>query len=175
MNIRAATVGDLERCARLSGSYLTDYVWQVEGVAGPEQVNLAFRRVRAPRSVPVRYPRSTEGLLADLQRNECLLVADEMGLVQGFVDMTISRWQWNGWIEHLVVDPPFRGQGVGTRLLRAAERWARGSDLRAILIAVQPRNDPAIALVSGLGWKWAGCVERYFSNGDMAMLYTLVL
>lgn len=176
MIIRPANIGDMERCERLNSSYTTEYVWQMEESAPPGPMGALFRRMRAPRRMEVSYPRGTQQLENDCRSGcGCLLVADELGVLQGFSNLNVQRWQWQGWIEHLVVDRAYRRRGVASQLLTATERWARGSELRGIVAAVQAKNDPAITLLMARGYGYAGYIDRYFDNGDLALLFRLAL
>ncbi len=175
MNIRPATVADVERCERLDSSYATDYVWQVDAATSRDSIGVTIQRVRLPRRIEIAYPRSTQVLYDDLERNECFLVAEDLGMPVGYLDMTVRRWQWQGWIEHLVVHRPYRQQGVATLLLQAAQRWARGSELRAIVAEMQTKNDPAVCLFTGLGYSFCGFIDRYYHNGDIVVLYSINL
>ena len=175
MRIRPANIGDLERCARIEASFRSEYVWQMEERETPEGRDISFRRVRVPRPVEVHYRPSEEELTADLQRNECFLVADHLGVILGYLDMTVRRGPWLGWIEHLVVHPAYRRQHVATRLLEAAEHWARGSELRAIVIPVQTKNDPALCLLTRRGYSFCGFIDRYYDDSELCLLYALRL
>ena len=174
MRVRPATWADIDRCEELDGSYATNYVWQMDESLSPSGMNMAFQRVRIPRPLEVVYPRPRD-LYADWQRNECFLVAEQSTALYGYLDMTVCRWQWRGYIEHLITHKPYRRQGVAARLLQAAEQWARGSDLNAIVMAVQNKNDPAITLLSQKGYRFCGFMDRYYANGDVAMMYALTL
>ncbi len=175
MSIRRATFADMERCASIEGSYVTDYVWQMEEAVTAEGITVAFRRMRLPRHMEVAYPRATQDLNRDLLRNECFLVADEPGVVLAYLDMTVRRWQAQGWIEHLVVRPTHRRQGLATHLLEAARKWGRENNLVAIVGAAQTKNDPAMCLLTKMGYAFAGFIDHYFSNGDIGILYSLEL
>ena len=172
MNIRRATVADIERCASLEGSYTTEYVWQMEEAVHADSITVVFRRMRIPRRIEVAYPCGIGDLKKDLLRNECFLVAEEPGMVFGYLDMTVRRWQAQGWIEHLIVQPSYRRQGIATNLLEAARQWARSNGLVSIVAAVQTKNDPAISLLTKLGYTFAGFIDHYFSNGDIGVLYS---
>jgi GNAT superfamily N-acetyltransferase len=111
-------------------------------------------------------------LLEDWKCRECFLLAEEALSVAGFLDMTVEREGWQGWIRHLVIHRPFRRQGVASVLLEAAEAWARGSELTRVTAVLQTKNDPAIRLLMGHGYAFRGYIDRYFGSGDMAMLYT---
>ena len=175
MIYRPATIADIHQCERLDGSYVTDCVWQMEEAATADSIGVSFRRTRTPRRMDVPYPRGTQDLYEDWQRNECFLVADELGSIYGYLDMTVRHWRWHGWLEHLVVDRSARDRGLATRLLEAAEHWGRGSELESITVPVQPKNDPAIRFVARRGYTFGGFVDRYFINGDIALLFVLRL
>lgn len=175
MNIRPATIVDLEQCERLDGSYVTNWVWQMDEARSLERIGVSFRRVRMPRSVRVAYPRANAALRGDWQRAECFLVVEELGRVFGFLDMTVRRWEHKGWIEHLIVKRSHRRRGLATGLLRAVEQWARGSQLEAVVAAVQTKNDPAIRLFVERGYSFCGFIDRHYPNGDIGLLYSLRL
>lgn len=175
MNIRHATIADMDRCAALESSYATDYVWQMDESITADSVSVVFRRTRIPRRMEVTYPRGTQDLSKDLLRNECFFVADEPGVVFAYLDLTVRRWQRQGWLEHLVVHPDYRRRGLATHLLEAARQWARASDLAAIVSVVQTKNDPAICLFAKLGYVFSGFIDRYYNNGDIGVLHSLRL
>lgn len=173
MNIRPASVADLQPCERLDGSYVTDHVWHMDESLAPGCVGATFQRVRVPRTMAVEYPRRTDDLLADWKRSECFLVADDSGVILGYLDMVVTQRAWQGWIKHLVVHRAYRRQSVATLLLQGAERWARGSGLSAVTAVLQTKNDPAIGFFSKQRYSFAGFIDHYFDNGDIGVLYSL--
>lgn len=175
MNIHAASITDIEQCQRLDASFATEHVWQMTETNAPGTLGASFRRIHIPRHIEVGYPRSFDGLREDWERDECFLVADELGRVLAFLDMTVCRWQWQGRIEHLASDRHSRRQGLATRLLAVAEAWARQNELRAISIALQTKNDPAISLFSERGYSFCGYADHYYNNGDVGLLFRLNL
>lgn len=79
----------------------------------------------------------------------------ESGQLAGLVLTT----QLSGTMAHiaqLVVDPDQRGQGIGTRLVAAAARAARGIGCQACSLLVADDNGPAKALYEGLGFQERG-------------------
>jgi GNAT superfamily N-acetyltransferase len=175
MNVRPATAADIGYCERLDSSYATECVWQVDELTTADTIGVTMRRARIPRRIEVVYPRGTQTLYDDLERNECFLVADDAGTLVGYLDMAVRRWQWQGWIKHLIVHRPYRRQGIATLLMQFAERWARGAALRAIIAETQTKNDPATCLYTKLGFSFCGFIDRYYNNGDIGMLYSLNL
>ena len=172
MRVRTATIVDLDRCQGLDGSYATSHVWQVNESVEPNRISLALQQVKLPRSLQIDYSLDRQNLLEDWKCRECFLLAEEALSVAGFLDMTVEREGWQGWIRHLVIHRPFRRQGVASALLQGAESWARGSELTSMTAILQTKNDPAIRLFMSRGYAFRGFIDRYFSNGDMAMLYT---
>jgi len=175
MNIRPATIADIDQCERLDGSYVTDCVWHMDEATTPDSIGVSFRRTRIPRRVTVPYPRKTQDLSEHWQRGECFLVAGELGVVYGYLDMVVHHWQRQGWIEHLVVHRAHRNRGLATRLLQVAEQWARECKLAAIVAAMQPKNDPAIRLFVERGYAFCGFIDGYYDNGDIGLFYSLHL
>ena len=175
MNVRPANPADLDRCERLDGNYGTGHIWQVQTSVAQERIDTTVRRVRKPRAIEVAYPDLSRDLYTDWRRNECLLVANERATIFGYLDMTVQRSDWQGWLLHLIVDRAVRRQGIGTMLLSTGIHWARGSELSAVSVALQSRNDPAIQLFLKQGFSYRGCLDRYFGNGDPALIYTLYL
>ena len=83
--------------------------------------------------------RLEEWLLSTTSEDACALVAEKDGQVVGFVTAAVERPVENaaghllrdlGWvrvvIHALVVQEAHRRQGIGTKLMQAAEAWARG-------------------------------------------------
>ena len=173
--VRPARIVDIEQCERLDGSYATDSVWQMEESQTPDKVVAAFQQMQVPRSVQVAYPRSLRDLTDDWKRGECFLVIEEWGKVWGYLDMIVQHWRWQGWIEHLVVHPSYRRRGLATRLLEAAEHWARGSELETVTAVLQTKNGPAIRLLTQRGYVFRGFMDKYFENGDVGLFFSLSL
>ena len=175
MNIRPATIADMDRLEQMDASYATEYVWQMDERIAAEELSLRFQRMHLPRQTEVTYPLDAGALYSDWQRSDCFLVAQEFITPLGYIDMVVNRFRWQGWIEHLVVDRPYRGQGVATQLSAAAERWARGSELTSMTVAIQSKNDAAVRFFQGRGYTFRGAIDHYYSNGDITLLFALDL
>jgi ribosomal protein S18 acetylase RimI-like enzyme len=172
MHVRPATVVDADRCRHLSGDYLTEHLWQVDESIEQDRIALVLSRIHTPRALEVPYPRDTGELLTHWRRRECFLVAEDAGSVAGFLDVTVDHESWEAWVQHLIVHPPFRRQGVATMLLQGAEQWVRGSQLRSLTAALQPKNDPAIRFFAKRRYAFRGLIDRHFGNGDVGLLYS---
>ena len=175
MDVRSATIADIEPCKRLDGRYSTGYIWHMDEEIRPDAVNVALRRVRLPRTLESRDPRCADDLFEVWKNSRCFLVAEELGVVLGYLTMVISRGNWQGWIEHLVVHRQYRRRGVAMMLFDGGERWALESALRGVTAVVQSKNDPAIHLFPRRGYAFRGYMDGYFDSGDLGLLYSLGL
>jgi GNAT superfamily N-acetyltransferase len=176
MIVRMAELADLNVCYELDGSFTTDYVWQMQAHEGERFHEVRFDTVRLPRPMKVNYPRHPDELLPNWRRGECFLVAaDDQGQVAGFLDMGAQAWHRTGWIRNLIVHRRSRRQGVAAALLRAARHWALDNDLGRMLLETQTKNYPAIRFAQKHGFVFCGYNDRYFSNGDIAVFFSLTL
>jgi ribosomal protein S18 acetylase RimI-like enzyme len=172
MTVRKGDLKDLNACVLIDNSYVTDNVWQVQAEERPyEETVITFRTVRLPRSMRVSPPRDTDFLLQDWERGECFLIADEGDEIRGYLDMTVQAWNRTGWIKDMAVPKRYRRQGIGTTLLRAALRWARSHDLRAVMLETQTKNYPAICFFRKHGFIFCGFNDHYYSNQDIAVFF----
>jgi shikimate dehydrogenase len=148
ITIRHATAADFEELLALFAE-------------GDQFHHEALPRVfRAPR-VPPRSREYLAGLIADL--GSMVLVADADGVVAGLVvvsihetpDMPVVVPRRYAFIESLVVRAAWRRQGIGTRLIAAAEAWAREHGVREVELTVWEFNQAALALYERLGYTTA--------------------
>jgi RimJ/RimL family protein N-acetyltransferase len=78
-----------------------------------------------------------------------MLVAEADGRAVGMLHLHVSRF---GYAELGVsVERAWRGRGVATALLQAAEAWARGRGLHKLSLEVFATNEAALALYRRLG------------------------
>ena len=86
----------------------------------------------APGSKPPTWDRD-RALLALRQAirspDACVLVAETatalVGICTAYLDINSVRFGYRCWVEDLAVDPAFRSNGIGKKLLDAAKAWAR--------------------------------------------------
>jgi len=72
----------------------------------------------------------------------------------------------SGWarVYSLAVDPAARGQGLGMRLVRTAEREARKRGRAGISLEVRTDNGPARALYARLGYREVAALPAYYED-----------
>lgn len=173
IEIRPAIESDIPHLTKIDHSYRSEYVWQMNPHFESGQIGAIFREVRMPRLVQVDYPRSAQALAANWQGRSGNLVALLKGVPVGYASLIRERFPFTAWMTDLVVDPNHRRQGIGTALVLAALDWvaARPEDHRLVL-EMQPKNHPAICLAQKLGFDFCGYIDHYYTNRDIAILFT---
>jgi ribosomal protein S18 acetylase RimI-like enzyme len=176
MIVRLAELADLNVCYEMDGSYTTNHVWQMQSHENERTIEVRFDTVRLPRPMKVAYPRHSDELLPHWRQGECFLVAaDSSGQPIGFLDMTAQCWHGVGWIRNLIIDRSHRREGIATTLLRAARYWAMDNELDKIMLETQTKNYPAIRFALKHRFTFCGYNDRYYSNGDIAVFFSLAL
>ena len=91
--------------------------------------------------------------------HDTVQIAEVDGSVAGFVTVSCTRSlidpEWFGRITALSVDPAHRREGIGRRLVAAAEAWIadHGSTLVQVNSGRRPERDAAHAFYPALGYR----------------------
>ncbi len=171
MIIRPAELTDLKACLEIDHSYVTNHVWQMEESERAREVTVIFRTAKLPRSMRVKYPKNYDNLLESWRRGECFLVAEESGVVYGYLDMSAQSWHLTAWVNNLAVAQAHRRHGIGTALLKKATDWSRQRGLRRLMLEIQTKNYPAICFCQKNGLAFCGFNDRYYTNQDIALFF----
>jgi GNAT superfamily N-acetyltransferase len=87
----------------------------------------------------------------------CLLVAVKNQTVVGMVSVQLvystAEGTASAWLEDVVVQQAWRGQGLGRALLEAALAWAAAQGARRAQLLVDLDNQPALTFYDRLGWE----------------------
>ena len=87
--------------------------------------------------------------------------------ITGFNRMARQRAMHRGELVQVYVDPNYRGQNIGEKLIRFVLEDAFGLDgIEQIQLSVIAGNDRAIRLYEKLGFKTFGVQPRYFKVGN---------
>lgn len=133
--IRPATEADLGALVRLLG-----VLFSIEADFRPD---------------PRRQRRGLRAMLSDPERRR-VLVAERAGAVVGMVTLQLlvstAEGGPSGLLEDMVVGEAARGEGLGRRLLRAAERWGRGRGATRFQLLADSGNGAALAFYERMGW-----------------------
>jgi RimJ/RimL family protein N-acetyltransferase len=90
--------------------------------------------------------------------NSAVLVAEQGDDVVGYVEATGGEFRRNRHSAYLVIGVrrSHAGRGIGGRLLRELERWAKPVGIRRLELTVMTNNDAAIGLYQKLGYELEG-------------------
>ncbi len=174
VEIRVALSPDIPALVGLDHTSETQRVWRLNWEES-DGLGASFRPVPLPRPLKLVYPRPVKRLLDDWQRRGVVLAAIHDGAAIGYL-IGETRWVLDTlWVTDLVVDKPWRRQGVATALLLTAEEWAVGEGLQQIVLEMSFRNDPAVTLAQHLGFNFSGFLYGYYPQGDTALFFAAPL
>lgn len=90
--------------------------------------------------------------------NQTILVVDDGEQLVGYLSAAGGNYRRNQHCAHIVVGirQAYVGQGLGTRLFRAIETWARANNLHRLELTVMAHNEAGIALYTKMGYEEEG-------------------
>ena len=97
-----------------------------------------------------------------LHSNSTCLVESQGGIIRAFLIVTYRRGSLMGHIETVDVDPTFQNQGIGLKLLRAAEADMRQRGMHWSQLEVSEGNKVALELYKKAGYKFKENIEGYY-------------
>jgi ribosomal protein S18 acetylase RimI-like enzyme len=171
ITIRAAREEDIAACLQLDLSYETEYVWQMDIRDDAGAIAVSLRTVRLPRPMRVIYPRDINVLTIALQKQDCFLVAETVGVVRGYLTMRIDPGSGSAWINDIAIGRSWRRQGFGSGLFAEAYNRAREQHTRRLTVETQTKNYPGIGFCQKHGLAFCGFNDRYYPNHDIALFF----
>ena len=84
-----------------------------------------------------------------------IFFAEADGKLAGRIKM-LQWWNRFAYVEDLVVNPEYRGMGIGRMLLERGIQWAREHDFPGVMLETQDDNVPACALYQNCGFVLSG-------------------
>jgi ribosomal protein S18 acetylase RimI-like enzyme len=132
--------------------------------------------VVGPRPVPPPPP-------PDPEEEESPLLAGRppmlpLAEVWGYVLLRADPVDGRAWVQTLAVGPAHRQQGLGGRLLEAAKAWTLASaeeggagGLSALMIALAPKNYPAITFCRRRGFRFCGYADYTPAGGNLWLYF----
>jgi ribosomal protein S18 acetylase RimI-like enzyme len=97
------------------------------------------------------------------------LVAECEGAIVGCGQL--RRWQRGAEIADLVVAGPFRGRGIGRRLIEALLQEARSLGVPRVEIGVEADNGRALALYRRLGFVYQRTLRVVLNGDPLTLVY----
>lgn len=105
------------------------------------------------------------------RRSARLLVACRGDTIDGYAVVLTRRGSRVARLYSLAVDPEAAGQGIGSRLLAAAETEAGAAGADRLRLEVRSDNRPAVSLYERRGYAAMGRREAYYEDGAPAFRY----
>jgi aminoglycoside 6'-N-acetyltransferase I len=122
---------------------------------------LRLRERLWPENPPEELAREQERILAD-PHNLVLVAASEGGDLVGFAEASLRAWAEGcathpvGYLEAWYVVPEQRRRGLGAKLVRAAERWAREQGCTEMASDADLENQVSHRVHGALGYEEVG-------------------
>ena len=145
---------------RIEAATEDNWLWMMQGMAesiweslSPECLQeVSQQAVRERLNQQAARIRGPEGFL-----NQAFIARDEDRQQAGFIWVAKTHSEFTGQPQAFVLDvyvvAPYRGRGLGQRLMETAEEWACQHGLRRVALSVAAHNAPAQSLYEALGYK----------------------
>jgi ribosomal protein S18 acetylase RimI-like enzyme len=85
--------------------------------------------------------------------SDVLVCADDAGTILGSV--MVGHDGHRGWLYYVAADPASRGEGVGRRMVEAAETWLTERGVVKMLLLVRDTNTQVVGFYEHLGFEIA--------------------
>jgi len=174
IEIRPVVPNDLPAMIQMDHGVETIHTWQMNNVFDEGRVQINFQRIRLPRSIRLEYPRNPDLITETRKKAALCLVARIQSKDCGYLTLEKTE-NFSGRVVDLVVDAPFRRQGIATTMMVAAQDWLKSIGIFRMILEIPIKNEAAIALVEKLGFVYCGFLEGDFSSREIAFFYTLTL
>jgi ribosomal protein S18 acetylase RimI-like enzyme len=171
VTVRPAQEDDFQSLLDLDHGYSTEYVWQMELDGAGPHTGARFRETRLPRPMSVSYPRSKDRLQVEWQQRAAVLLAEQAEKACGYASLATGLAPGAVWLTDLVVAASQRRKGIGSRLVLAAQTWARQHGHDRLVLEMQSKNYPAIKMAQKLAFEFSGYNDRYYANQDIALFF----
>jgi len=175
IEIHPAQKQQVAQLAGMEHTYQTTFVWQMELIIEEGQPTICFKKVRLPRAIRVVYPIPKSILGEPGAEKSMQLVAILNMMPVGFISINTTELPYTAWVTCLVIIEEYRGQGIGSGLLLAAQDWASREGKNRMVVEMQSKNYPAIQFAQKLGYEFSGYNDHYYANQDIALFFSKFL
>lgn len=172
IELRPVDQQDIDSLTAFEHGYYSEFVWQVTMETDPQNLQAGLRRTHLPRRVFVPYPRSKEIIFGELGQVEAFLVALMENQPVGYIKVLVEQGDKVLRVSDLVVSAPMRRRGIASGLMVAVMNMASSREFPYVMMEMQSRNDPAVALAEKMGLTFCGFRDNYYPNQDMALFFS---
>ena len=96
-------------------------------------------------------------------------VSEINGEIMGYVLGLIKENKY-GWIKAIAVHPDSQGKGLGTELMDFVTNRLKESGAKTIGLHARTNNEKGVSFYKNRGFRAVKTVEKYYSDGDSALL-----
>ncbi|HNR01811.1 MAG TPA: GNAT family N-acetyltransferase [Anaerolineaceae bacterium] len=175
VEIRPAVSSDISALEKFDHTSETTHVWRVDSSVTRDRIAAELNEVKLPRVLRLSYPRRAESLKDTWTRHLLFLVARCEGNLVGYLTLDEDSDKQSAMVCDLVVNAPMRRQGIATALIFAAQDWVKRRGMTRLVLEMPAKNHAMIELARKLRFGYAGMVDNYYMNGDMALFYMSTL
>jgi ribosomal protein S18 acetylase RimI-like enzyme len=114
-----------------------------------------------------QYIAAAERNVHDFSQNSLVYgvyVAMADGAAAGFVYVQFHEWNRLAQIQGLAVDPSRQRQGIGTALVKNAERFAREKSARGVYVDTPTANRRGRDFYEAIGFRYGYEMRRYYQD-----------
>jgi ribosomal protein S18 acetylase RimI-like enzyme len=172
IELRPVSQNDIEDLTAFEHGYYSEFVWQMSMDLEPQNLQASLRRVHLPRRVFVPYPRNKEAIFSATDQIEAFLVASMANRPVGYIKVLAETGSNVLRVSDLVVSSPMRRQGIASGLMVAVMNLASSREYHYVVMEMQSKNDPAVALAEKMGLSFSGFRDHYFPNQEMALFFS---
>lgn len=169
--IRQAISSDITELVNFDHSCETTHVWQLSSTVSDYQMEIQLREIKLPRSLRLAYPRHPENLKDTWTKHTLFLVAAVEGKLAGYLILDRRDDLKSATVSDLVVNTPFRRQGIASALVISAQEWLKKQDVTRFILEIPAKNHPGIALAQKLNFENNGFIDHYYSNQDILLTF----
>ncbi|GAB4497947.1 MAG: streptothricin N-acetyltransferase SatA [Anaerolineales bacterium] len=108
--------------------------------------------------------------------DKAVFLAEVDGKLAGQIKL-IAWWNGYAYIDDVIVNPQFRGQGAGKALMEAAIQWSREKRFPGIMLETQDDNVAACKLYDACGFVLGGFDQytlKNFKPNETALFWYLI-
>lgn len=175
--IRDGIEADIPKCIALDNTYQTEHVWQLNVREETNEIHISLRKQRLPRPLDAKHQLLADHLKIALEQKHCFIVLVESvsDTLLGYVCMRVDATHHVAYLQDIVIDKPYRRQGLGSRLINVAHLWANEKKLNHIIFEIPTTNNPCIEFAKTHRFEYCGFNDQYLPDQEIALFYSLSL